>query len=193
MRRVNLLVLFALFGALAMPLALPTPAHATLDDPCFAEGTLQAEDGTSFGTVMPKTNSGVYTVPIKGMSSYTGGMAVDEPDEGRAYNGSIQVELPAVLGALGFKDPTIHTWENPDSTSVTADPGVVDWELPDATPRGVEMTVSGTHNDPLGSCSGSISVKVDGGLFDSPVGFVTTLATLATGAVLGLAGIPKGN
>ena len=66
MRRFNPWVVVALFIALAAPLAIPTPAHAVLTGVCSAQADVSGDDGTAFGTITPKTKTGVYTVPIKG-------------------------------------------------------------------------------------------------------------------------------
>jgi hypothetical protein len=184
MRRVRLLMLGGLFALLAAPLAIPTPASATLTDPCSAEADVTGDDGTAYGAITPKTNSGVYTVPIKGSASYNGLLVgVQEPEEGRAHDGFVEVALP-----LGFS-VNIKSWSEDDSTKVS-DSGTVSWDLPAATPRGVEMTVSGEHHDPLGPCSGSITVKLDGGLLDSAVGVATAVGTVLLAAFTLLTGIP---
>ena len=137
MRRFNPWVVVALFIALAAPLAIPTPAHAVLTGVCSAQADVSGDDGTAFGTINPKTKTGVYTVPIKGSASYTGLLVgVSEPEEGRAHNGSVTVALPGIVSALGIPDPTIKTWQEDDSTAVS-DSGSVTWDLPGVTPRGV--------------------------------------------------------
>ena len=186
MRRANLIGLWALFLALAFPLTIPTPASATLTDPCTASADVTGDDGTSFGSITPKTKTGVYTVPLKGEASYNGALAgVEEPDEGRHHDGYVAVELPLGMSV------NVKTWGEDDSTKVS-DAGTVDWDLPEFTPRGVEVTVSGEHNDDLiGSCSGAITVKFDGNLFDSATGLVTAGLTVATGLLTLATGIPK--
>ena len=114
---------------------------------------------------------------------------MSEPDEGRAHSGFVTVALPSLVTALGIDDPTIKTWNEEDSTSV-ADAGSITWDLPAVTPRGVEMTVSGAHNDPLGSCTGAISVKLDGGLMDSVSGVATAVGAVVLGTLTLLTGIP---
>jgi hypothetical protein len=83
----------------------------------------------------------------------------------------------------------VKTWQEEDSTKVS-DAGSVDWDLPAFTPRGIEVTVSGEHHDPLGSCNGSITIKFDGSLFDSAAGLATLGATVVTGLITLVAGIP---
>ena len=67
---------------------------------------------------------------------------------------------------------------------------MITWDLPDATPRGIEMTVSGAHTD-LANCSGSISVKLDGGLTDSAAGKASMALTVIALAGLAWAAFPK--
>jgi hypothetical protein len=51
-------------------------------------------------------------------------------------------------------------------------------------PAGVEFTVSGSHVDQNGTCSGSVRMEVEGGPFDSPLTAVSLVGTAATGAGL---------
>lgn len=185
MRRVNLLVLFALFGVLALPLALPTPAHATLNGPCFASADISGDDGAPYEPIDPGAKTGVYTVPIAGSADYEGGIDVQPPEEGRPISGSVAVGLP-----LGFS-VNIKTWSDEDATR-TGDAGNITWDLPAATPRGIEFEVSGSHSD-LSNCSGAIVVKLDGNLLDSAAGLATVAGTLLTGAFTLATGIPTKN
>lgn len=84
---------------------------------------------------------------------------------------------------------SLKAWEDEDSTN-TQDVGVITWDLPDATPRGIEMTVSGAHTD-LANCSGSISGKLDGGLTDSKAGMASLALTVITLAGLAWPAFPK--
>jgi hypothetical protein len=182
MRRLRLLMLGSLFALFAAPLAFPTPAHATLNGPCFVQASISGNDGGSFESVDPAAKTGVYTVPIAGSAAYNGGINVTPPEEGRPISGSVSVALP--LGG----SVQIKSWNDEDATN-TSDAGSVTWDLPDITPRGVEMTVSGSHSD-LQPCSGSITVKLDGGLLDSAVGVATAVGTVLLAAFTLLTGIP---
>ena len=64
------------------------------------------------------------------------------------------------------------------------------WDLPELTPGGITMTVSGTHSD-LQTCSGSISVKLDGGLMDSPTGMASAALTVLTGLGVLFSAVPR--
>jgi hypothetical protein len=182
MRRVNLLILTALLVGLALPLLQSSPAHASLSGPCFVTASVSGNDGGTFETINPQAKTGVYTVPITGSANYDGGINVSVPEEGRPISGSVSVSLPFGTSV------SIKSWSDDDAKS-TGDKGSVTWDLPDATPRGIEMTVSGSHSDIQG-CSGSISVRLDGGLLDSVAGVATTVATAVTGLLALLTGIP---
>lgn len=182
MRRLNLLVLAALFGALVMPFALLTPAHATLNGPCQASASISGEDGGAFESIDPRAKTGVYTVPIAGSADYTGGIDVQPPEEGRPISGSVAVGLP-----LGFS-VNIKSWSDEDATR-TGDSGTITWDLPAATPRGIEFGVSGSHSD-LANCSGAIAVKLEGDLLDSAAGLATVGITIVTGLFTLATGIP---
>jgi len=185
MRPVRLFALAALLIAMAAaPLALPTPAHASISGPCFVTAAVSGSDGdtATYETIDPQAKTGTYTVPISGSAAYNGGINVQVPDGGRAISGSVSAKLPFGLSVQ------IKSWQDDDATE-TGDVGTVTWDLPDATPRGIPITVSGSHSDIQG-CSGSITVKLDGSLMDSPVGVATTVLTAATGLLALFAGVP---
>jgi hypothetical protein len=73
-----------------------------------------------------------------------------------------------------------------------SDSGSVTWDIPTIVPGGVTVTVSGEHNDTGATCSGSIQVKLDGGITDSVAGLASIALTVLTGAGLLGAAIPKG-
>jgi hypothetical protein len=147
-------------------------AHAELNGPCEAKATISG-DGGPYETIDPKAKTGVYTVPLAGSAAYTGSIAVSPPPAGRAISGNVGVALP-IGGAL-----TLKTWSDEDATR-TSDAGRSQLTLPAATPRGIEITVSGSHAD-LQSCSGSITVKLAGGLTDSTTGLVSLALTAVAG------------
>lgn len=149
-------------------------AHAQLDGPCQGKATISGANGGTYESIDPKAKTGVYTVPIAGSADYTGSIAVSPPPAGRPISGSVQVALP--MGST----LTLKTWSDDDATK-TSDSGTISWDLPAATPRGIEMTVSGSHAD-LQSCSGSVTVKLQGGLTDSATG----VASLALTGIAGL-------
>lgn len=164
------LVVMALLAMLAgLSLLPPRVASASLDGPCQAKATISGTDGGTYETIDPKAKTGVYTVPIAGSADYAGSIAVSPPPAGRPISGSVGVALP--LGSV----LTLKTWRDEAATK-TSDSGTVNWELPAATPRGIEMTVSGSHAD-LQSCSGAVTVRLAGGLTDSATGMVSLALT----------------
>jgi len=69
----------------------------------------------------------------------------------------------------------------------------VSWDIPSIVPGGLAVTVSGVHHDAGGvTCTGSITVKLDGGITDSVAGLASIALTVLTGAGLLGAAIPKG-
>ncbi|MDA0269523.1 MAG: hypothetical protein O2798_02450 [Chloroflexi bacterium] len=152
---------------------------ARLTGPCQVTATI---NGTGT-TIDPSSSGGVYTVPLSGSANYSGSIAV--PAEERFAGGSVWVVTPP-----GIPSFTIKSWEDPVAETV-GDTGEVSWDLPGALPRGIIFTVEGVHND-TATCTGAITVKVEGGITDSPVGLASVALTLVTAAVLGFAAIPRG-
>ena len=174
MRRFPLIAVATAVLIASMSLVAPRPVHAELNGPCEAEATISAPEGGEYENLHPTAKTGIYTVPIAGSAAYAGSISVNPPPEGRTVSGRVGIVLPM---GNAF---TLKSWSDPDATK-TADSGTVSWDLPAATPRGIEMTVSGTHTD-MESCSGAITVRLEGGLTDSATG----LASLAVTAVAGL-------
>jgi hypothetical protein len=151
----------------------PGVAQAKLNGPCQAQATITGADGVTYEAIDPKAKTGVYTIPIAGSAAYTGGIAVNPPPAGRKISGSVALALP-MGGGLPLK-----SWSDDNATS-TQDSGTITWNLPAATPRGIEMTVSGSHAD-LQPCDGEITVKLAGGLTDSTTGIVSLALTALAG------------
>lgn len=183
MHRFRLTMMAMVVAALVAPLLAIDVAHASLDGPCQAQASISGKDGGTYESINPATKTGVYTVPIAGAANYSGSIAVTPPEEGRPISGWVSVALP--LGS----SLSLKTWQDEDATN-TSDAGVITWDLPDAMPRGVEMTVSGAHSD-LANCSGSLSVKLDGGITDSAAGMASLVLTAATLLGLMFAAFPK--
>jgi len=183
MRLPRMVMMAVLVAVFATPMLIPGVAHATLNGPCEAQATVSGDGGGSYESIDPKAKTGVYTVPISGSANYSGSIDVEPPEDGRPISGSVQVALPAG-GSI-----TIKSWSDEDAEG-TSDTGTVTWDLPDITPRGIEMNVSGSHSD-LVSCSGAITVKLDGGLTDSPTGVVSLVLTLLTGLGMAFSALPK--
>jgi hypothetical protein len=172
--------LLAPTGALAQSSASDDTVPASFSGPCTAHATISS----SGATVNPAASGGVYSAPISGSATYTGGIAV--PAQPRAFNGKVWVVTPP-----GIPTFTLKSWSDIDGDKIS-DAGTVTWDLPDAMPRGVRFTVTGFHQETGVRCEGSIQVQVDGGFTDSPLGWVA-LALTALGAIGVLfAAMPKG-
>jgi len=173
---------FVVFGT-AVAQAQPTGSDGTvapnLDGPCTVSATIN-ETGT---TIDPAASGGVYSAPLSGSASYNGAIDVD-PGEGRAVSGRVWVVTPP-----GIPSFTLKSWEDDDAENV-GDAGTVSWDLPDVLPRGIKVTVEGVHNDQQ-NCTGSITVKIDGGLLDSATGIGSLIRTVVAGGGLVFAGVPR--
>ena len=90
------------------------------------------------------------------------------------YAGSLWVDLPPPLGRM-----EIDSWSGASQTVTNA--GTEEYKLPKLVPAGVEFTVSGQHVDANGTCSGSITMKIDGSPLSSPITWVGLGGTAATG------------
>ncbi len=167
-----------LFGA---ALLVTHPASAQdATGPCTASATLS--NGVVVDPYDPALTGTVYEIPVSGSADYEGSVAATATP--RPVSGEV-----AIQGPPGFGDITITdqwTWSD-DSATSTSKTGSTSWDLPSALPRGVEMTVSGVHReDGVVTCEGTVLVKLEGGMFDSPVGYVAVVGTVLSAA--GLAG-----
>ncbi len=153
------------------------PPH--FEGPCQLSATI-VENGAA---IDPAASGGVYTAPMSGSATYSGSIAV--PPENRAHHGSVRVVTPP-----GIPSITLRSWEDEDTDTV-ADSGSVSWDLPAVLPRGIVLTVEGFHEDTGGTCEGSIKVKLEGGILDSPVGIASLAMTALTGVALGAAALPR--
>ncbi len=144
-----------------------------LDGPCTVQATL-----SSGGTINPSASGGVYTVPHSGSASYIASVGVSGED--RVIDGAVSVSTPPGIPSINIHDP----WDG--EADENSDTDMVDWDIPSWVPGGITLTVSGYHNDEGASCSGSIKVKLDGNITDSPLGIISLVMTVLTG--LGLLG-----
>lgn len=119
------------------------------------------------------TATGVIEIPRKDTVDWQGSVAAP-PGE---YSGSVWVELPPPFGKV-----EVDTWSGDSATMANA--GSHEYDLPSLVPAGVEFTVAGEHSDENGTCSGSVTVAVEGGAFDSPLAAVSLVGTAVTGAGL---------
>lgn len=90
-----------------------------------------------------------------------------------AYSGNIKLDM-----APPFGDIEIDSWGG--NTQKTGNAGSKHYDLPLIVPSGVEFKVSGSHTDEVGTCSGHVTMKIRGGVFDSPATAVSLGATVVT-------------
>jgi hypothetical protein len=136
---------------------------------CEATGTWR-EGGF---TVDAATATGVITIPRSDTVDWEASVAAPPGP----YSGSIWVELPPPFGQT-----EIDSWSGDSQT--TSNSGTEEYDLPALVPAGVEIIVGGEHTDQNGTCTGSVTVEIDGGPFSSPVTAISLAGTAATGAGL---------
>ena len=122
-------------------------------------------------TVDAATAVGVITIPRSDTVDWQG--SVTAPPG--TYSGSVWVELPPPFGQV-----EVDSWSGDSQT--TSNSGSREYDLPSLVPAGVEIVVGGEHTDDNGSCSGSVTVEIDGGPFSSPLTAVSLVGTALTGA-----------
>ncbi|MGH9118353.1 MAG: hypothetical protein ACRD0A_10920 [Acidimicrobiales bacterium] len=195
--------------ALALALALggsavvasAGPAAAEVDGPCAGAASFRTgtEAAGSF-TVDPAAVApgDVIEVPIADSVAWEGSLPDLAPQgapadaaslaalmvDPRPVSGAIAVDLPWPLGGA-----LLGEWDG--ESDALAGLGEDRYELPAVVPRGVDFLVSGEHVE--GGrvyCSGSVLVRVEGGVFDTPVPYASAALTLVTGGALVWAGRP---
>ncbi|MBI4884174.1 MAG: hypothetical protein HY826_08975 [Actinobacteria bacterium] len=154
------------FGILVIGSASQAMADIPGTDGCAASG-VWVEDGL---IVVAETDNGVFTIPRSDTVNWEGSVA-GPPGE---YSGSVWVELPPPFGEV-----EVDSWSGDSET--TSNSGSHEYDLPSLVPAGVEIVVSGEHNDENGSCSGKATLEIDGGPFDSPVTLISLGGTAVTG------------
>lgn len=122
-------------------------------------------------TIDAATATGVITIPRKDIVDWQGSV-VAPPG---VYSGSVWVELPPPFGQV-----EVDNWSGDSQT--TSNSGSHEYDLPSLVPSGVEITVAGEHSDENGKCTGSVTVQLEGGAFDSPLTAVSLAGTALTGA-----------
>ena len=164
----------AMLGAVVL-LAPPRPVAAGLDGPCDASGTFVTgtKAAGSFTVNAKDVGSKTVVIPRKDTVNWTG--SVNVPATTRAYAGSVTVKLPPPFG-----DVTIDSWNG--SSARVSNSGTHEYNLPKMVPAGVTFTVQGQHVEPAATCSGSVAVQIEGGLFDSPIAPISFALTGLVGA-----------
>ncbi|HNJ97220.1 MAG TPA: hypothetical protein PLV13_03795 [Ilumatobacteraceae bacterium] len=176
MRASRLFFVVGLVGAIAL-VSDAAPASAQLEGPCTATG--QWQDADLFVDA-EAVGSEVVEIPRKDKVDWTGSIAA-EPGDGC---GSIWLELPPPFGKV-----EIDSWTTTGTNNSNF--GTNDYDLPKFVPANVEFTVAGEHTDTVnGTCTGSVTIKIKGGVTDSPVFYAAAVATIAFGALLGFSLVP---
>ncbi|MEY2453650.1 MAG: hypothetical protein QOD92_3224 [Acidimicrobiaceae bacterium] len=154
------------------------PAGAVMDQGnCTGSGTF--EKG---GFTVTQAEAGVIEVPEKDSVSWKGDLP-SAPSAPEAYNGKIEVEMPAPFPALKIDD-----WSGTSDSQGNS--GVKDYDIPGWVPKNVELSVVGEHVSTSTTCKGHVKIKIKGGSV-GPVSLGSLALTAATGVGLVLAGRPK--
>jgi len=164
-------------------------AAAQATDPPNATGACTASATVTGGeTIDPYASSGVYEIPLSGTASYAGAVGDGQDRPERDFNGKVVIKTPPGVPDIELTDE--WTWNGPGTGASKA--GDVDWDLPSVMPRGVPFRVEGFHQDNPERCEGYVNVKIEGGLFDSPLAPAALGGTALAGLGVGLAGIRRG-
>ena len=176
MRASRLFFIVGLVGAVAL-VSDAAPASAQLEGPCQATG--QWEDSDIFVDAQA-VGEDVVEIPRKDVVDWSGSIAAVPGDGG----GSVWLELPPPFGTL-----EIDSWTTTGTNSSNS--GTNDYDLPKFVPANVEFTVAGEHTDSVnGTCTGHVTIKIKGGITDSPVFYAAAVMTIAIGALLGFSLVP---
>jgi hypothetical protein len=162
----------------------PMPTAGAAPQEVSGNGNCQGTAAFQSGHQYTAADSGVDEIPLKDTVNWTGSIEAPSSAPDWAYAGHIQLELPPPLPAI-----TIDDWSG--TTDATGNSGVKKYDLPSFVPRGVELEVTGSHTQADKSCSGTVTVKVEGGAFDSPAAPAALVGTAATGVGAALAGRAK--
>ena len=150
MHRVLLLV--AISVPLLVAMALPAFATITPNNACTGNGQF-----TPGG--FKDAASAEITIPQKARVAWAGTVIRPAPQQPRAVDGFVALELP-----MGQK-VTLGTW--PSTGVLVANNGVYEYELPSVI-AGFDMTFFGEHKEEGNLwCSGRVTVRVEG---NNPLG-----------------------
>ena len=161
-------VRYLALGAVAIGVLLvgsTAPASADITD--NGSGCKGRGDWNSGVEVDAATKGGVYTIPRSDSVHWQG--SVKSGSEG-TYSGSISVDLPWPLG-----EALIDDWSGEYET--TGNEGDHKYDLPSLVPAGVEFELHGEHSDKNGGCSGTVTLKIAGGVFDSLLAILSLVGT----------------
>ena len=147
---------------------LAEPASASLDGPCTASGTIvetseRHDAKTTDEATIPRTGE----VAWEGSTSGSGE---------RETSGEVTVGFPPPIG-----DVVVGEWgKDGEKSSKSANSDVYEYDLPSVI-AGIEIPVSGTHQEPGIQCSGTVVVTIDG---TSPLAWASMAFTVISVAGL---------
>ena len=126
------------------------PAGASLTGKCTASGTIKGKNYD------PKVLDNA-TIPRKGVIAWKGAAGSGN----RHISGKVFVKLPPPIGNV-----RIGHWNGPSGR--TANSGNYKYDFPKLL-VGLQVPVSGHHEEPGIACSGSILVKLSGSKLSNPI------------------------
>jgi hypothetical protein len=172
-----------LVGAGVLVAAAATPAAAELSGPC----TATARFTKSGVTVDAEKTDGPVVVEPQDEVRYTGIVNFGVDVEPRAVSGRIEIDLPFPL-----PDYSPGEWQGSDVVKGQRK-GRYRYDLPTIAPPGVDVEVTGFHEDATASrrCEGSVTLRIAGGFFDSPAGPASLVLTILCASGLLIAARPK--
>ena len=149
--------------------ATAPPAGATINAPNSIGCAGQAEIPTKGGTITINATQGTAHVPrsASGPVTYSGSVTTITHN----HHGYVAV----VLGPFKIH---FYSWKSANSSNKSSDSGQKKYpkELKDVPPG--EYHVTGGHFAPEGSCTGEMTIIVDGGFLSTPFGLVALIGTI---------------
>ena len=99
----------------------------------------------------------------------------------RPAKGRVEIDLPWPFGTQ-----TLESWAGTIDGPERA--GTYTYELTGAFPRGVDFSIVGSHAEPNVRCTGEVLLKIEGGPFDSWLGYMALGGLVLSGVAFVLAG-----
>jgi hypothetical protein len=164
-------IVFGVFVASVLVVAGGSTAHAALNGPCTAVGTLRATGKAYDAKVVDN-----ITIPRVGDVDWK---ASTGKSGRRLAVGEVRVKFPAPIGEV-----TVGDWgKNGKTTNAAGNSGDYHYDLPTLI-AGIKVPVSGDHSEPGVTCSGVVVVQIEG---TSPLAWASLAFTVFAIAGLALA------
>ncbi|MGH9246944.1 MAG: hypothetical protein ACRD29_22035 [Acidimicrobiales bacterium] len=191
---------FAATGAAVVLLVLVLdgrPAYASIDGPCEAHAEITpAPEATGRDTptrIDARSAADVIEVPDSGSVAWSGQIGDGLDTQPRPAGGSVDIVLPPVLDSVARRLApdlvTAYQWGGDDVTTAQGS-GTEMYEVPALVPAGAEIVVRGTHTDPLGSCTGTVTLRLAGNPVTEPITIALLMLTVGAAVPLAMAGKP---